>query len=75
METSQSERAAVAAVQSPTVPLAVLVQALNALNRSLSQRHSETTSFDTYEVLARASGSLGYYVDRMLAAQAVGVMS
>ena len=73
METSQSERAAVALAKSPTVPLAVLVQALNALNRSLSQRHSETTSFDTYEVLARASGSLGFYVDQMLGAQQVGV--
>ena len=73
MENSRIERAAVAAVQAPTVPLAVLVEALAALKVAMNQPTHQTTPFETYQLLARSVGKLGYSVDKMLAAQAVGV--
>ena len=75
METSQSERAAVAAVQSPTVPLSVLVQALAVLQAVHELRPSQAMPGRLHVAASVATGSLGHYVEHLMAAQAVGVTS
>ena len=75
METSQSERAAVALAKSPTVPLAVLVEAVAVLRALHKLGANEYVPARVLVDASLAFASLGYYVDQMLAAQAVGVTS
>ena len=73
MENSQIERAAVAAVQSPTVSLKTLVEALSVLRAVHALSSSEVVPVSVLIAASLASCTLGHYVDRMLAAQQVGV--
>ena len=78
MEYSPIERAAsdaAAAAKNPTVPLSVLIDALAAVNAALSVQMSEQIPFATYSLLARSSGQLGYCIDKLIAAQQVGVQA
>ena len=73
MEISQIERAAVAAVQSPMVPLAVLVESLAVLRAVDRLGASEMVPVKVLVDATVATARLGFYVDKMLAAQQVGV--
>ena len=73
MEHSLIERAAVAAVQSPTVPLSVLVGSLAVLRAVHGLGASEMVPVKVLVDATVATARLGFYVDKMLAAQQVGV--
>ena len=73
MENSQVERAAVAAVQSPTVPLSALVEALAVLRAVHALKASDVVPISVLVDANVAKTRLGFWVDQMLAAQAVGV--
>ena len=73
MENSQVERAAVAAVQAHTVPLKVLIDALNVLQAVHELRPSQAMPGRLHVAASIATGSLGHYVEHLLAAHQVGV--
>ena len=73
MENRQVERAAVAAVAAPTVPLKTLVEALAVLMAIHESRASDVLPIKLLVAASIAAGQLGHYVNQMLAAQQVGV--
>ena len=72
METSQIERAAVAAVAAPTVPLAVLVEALAALSVAAELALLPAVSVAQYTLIVLARDELRTSM-RSILKQQVGV--
>ena len=75
METSQSERAAVAAVAAPTVPLKAMLRALAALEAVVELRFDSKVPGALFLQVAQARNVLEACLEPILAAQAVGVTS
>ena len=73
MENSQIERAAVARVAAPTVPLKTLVECRDALMAIHALRCTEVVPVKVLVAVSVAAGQLDYYVNQLLAAQSVGV--
>ena len=73
MIASQIERAAVAAVQSPTVPLSALIDALAALERVAELPANPLIAEDLFIQVLHARNGLDAYLAPILAAVQVGV--
>ena len=75
MENIKFERAAVARVAAPTVPLKTLVECRDALMAIHALRCTDVVPVKTLVAVSVAVGQLDYYVNLLLAAHQVGVTS